>query len=185
MVIEYGCVRLRAVEKEDFDLLFYLINSPKIENTVMGWNFPISRMAHTQWLETFKNTMQCIRLMIELTNSKTIGMMILNQIDWKNRTAELGCKTFASLEDRIKGDTLDAVNGMLKFAFDELGMNCITAPTQETNLPALNLLRKAGFVEEGILRNRLYKSGKFINVISTSMLREEFVQRELSKLSDS
>ena len=181
MIIEYGCVKLRAVEKEDFDLLFYLINSPKIENSVIGWNFPISRMTHMHWIETFKNTMQSIKLMIELTNSKTIGMMTLDQIDWKNRTAELGCKTSAALEDRIKGDTLDAVNGMLKYAFDELGMNCITASTQENNLPALKLLRKAGFVEEGLLRNRLYKSGRFINIISTSMLKEEFTQRELLK----
>ncbi len=41
MNIEYGCVKLRAIEKKDFDLLFYLINSPEIESKTVGWHFPI------------------------------------------------------------------------------------------------------------------------------------------------
>ena len=40
------------------------------------------------------------------------------------------------------------------------------------------LCKKIGFVEEGTLRQRVYKSGKYKNLISVSMLREEYTKRE-------
>ena len=42
MIVKYGCVKLRAIEDKDFDLLFYMINAPEIENNLVGWNFPVS-----------------------------------------------------------------------------------------------------------------------------------------------
>lgn len=178
MIIKYGCVILRAVEKKDFDLLFYLINAPEIECKTVGWHYPISEMSQKQWMEEFKCSGQSIKLMIELTNSNTIGMVMLDDIDWKNRTAEFSCKMSAPLEKRIKGDMLDAVNAILKYAFDELGMNCIYAKILEENIFSQKLCRKAGFVDEGILRKRAYKSGRFISLVSLSILRNEFIERE-------
>lgn len=32
MIIKYGCVKLRAVEEKDFELLLNMINAPEIEN---------------------------------------------------------------------------------------------------------------------------------------------------------
>ena len=103
--------------------------------------------------------------MIELVNSKTIGMIMLDEIDWKNRTATFGCKISAKPQDRIKGDVLDATKGILKYAFHE-------------NFFSQKLCRRVGFVEEGILRKRIYKRGKFKNLIVLSVLKEEFEEKE-------
>lgn len=174
MVIKYGCITLRAIEERDLDLLFYLINAPEIETCTVGWNFPVSYRAHRQWIEDYRCSSKDIRLMIELSNSKTIGMVMLEDIDWKNRTAEMGIKVGVS-QDRMKGDTVDAVRGMLKYAFEELGLNCVRAVILEDNILSHNLCRRVGFTEEGVLRSRTYKRGKFLNLISYSMLKEEFV----------
>lgn len=174
MFVKYGCVTLRAVEDKDFELLFYLINDPEIEKGLIGWNFPVSYSAQKQWMENFKNSLESIKFMIELENSKTIGMVMLEKIDLKNRTAEIACKMSAPLEDRIKGDMSDALKGMIKYAFDELGLNCIVAMILEDNILSRNLCKRVGFIEEGVLRKRVYKEGRFKNVISTSLLKEEF-----------
>lgn len=174
MIVKYGCVTLRAIDKKDFELLFYLINSPEIERDVVGWNFPVSSMAQKKWMKNFKNTLGSIKFMIELDNKKTIGMIMLEHIDWKNRTAEIGCKTGPFLEYRIPGDTTDALKGMIKYAFDELGLNCINGVILEENYLSRNLSKKVGFVEEGILRKRVYKNGKYRNLVSLSLLKEEF-----------
>lgn len=174
MIIEYGCVTLRAIDEKDSEFLYYLINAPEIEETIVGWNFPVSYSEHKQWMSSFKNSLDSIKFMIELKNSKTIGMIMLEHIDWKNRVAEIACKTYAPLEDRIKGDTLDAFRGMLNYAFDELGLNCIAGIILEDNWLSRNLCKKIGFSEEGILRNRVYKSGKFKNLVSISILKEEY-----------
>ena len=99
---------------------------------------------------------------------------MLEKIDLKNRTAEIACKMSAPLEDRIKGDMSDALKGMIKYAFDELGLNCIVAMILEDNILSRNLCKRVGFIEEGVLRKRVYKEGRFKNVISTSLLKEEF-----------
>ncbi|MEY8283639.1 GNAT family protein [Lachnospiraceae bacterium 50-23] len=178
MIINYGCAKLRAIEKEDFDLLFYLINAPEIEKMTGGWCFPISHMAQGQWMETFRNSDKNIKLMIELSNHKTIGMIMLTDIDWKNRNALLEYKMSAPIEDRIKGDMLDAVTGMLKYAFEELGLHCITSLILEENKFSLKLCKRAGFVQEGILRDRIYKEGTYKNQIVLSLLKDEFCERE-------
>lgn len=174
MFIKYGCVTLRAIEEKDSELLFYLINAPEIEETIVGWNFPVSYSQHKQWMSDFKNSLNSIKFMIELNNSKTIGMIMLENFDWKNRVAEIACKTYAALEDRIKGDTQDAFRGMLNYAFNELGLNCIAGIILEDNWLSRNLCKNIGFSEEGILRKRVYKGGEFKNLVSISILKEEY-----------
>lgn len=178
MIIKYGCATLRAIEKEDIDLLLYLINAPEIEDMTVGWHFPLSRMDQEQWMSHFRNSEKSVKLMIELDNSKTIGMVMLENIDWKNRTACFGCKMGAPLKDRIKGDMLDAVRGMLRYAFYELGLNCIHGTILENNKFSRKLCQRAGFVEEGVLRNRIYKNGEYRNLISVSVMKKEFCERE-------
>ena len=181
MVIKYGCVTLRAIEERDADLLFYLINDPVIENCTVGWNFPISYIEHKRWMEQFKNSTKSIKFMIELENSHTIGMIMLENLDWKNRTAEIGYKISAPSENRIKGDMTDAVSGMLKYAFNELGFNCISTVILENNMRSRNLCKRTGFTEEGVLRKRVYKDGTSKNLIVVSILKEEFVEKEILK----
>ncbi len=175
MVIKYGCVELRAIEDKDFELLLHLINAPEIECMTAGWCFPVSSAGQKAWMENFRNSDRSIKLMIELENARTIGLMALENLDWKNRTAAVGCKISAKPEDRIKGDMIDAMKGILGYAFEELGMNCIYGEILEDNLFSRKLSRQAGFSEDGILRKRVYKRGQFRNVVAVSILKEEFM----------
>ncbi len=174
MVIKYGCVKLRAVEKTDFEMLLSLINSPEIESKTVGWHFPISRITQEHWMENFQNSDQSIKLIIELENSEIIGLIMLENLDWKNRSATIGCKISTLSKNRIKGDTVDAVKAIVKYAFDELGMNCIYGEILEDNIFSRKLCKKVGFIEEGILRKRVYKGGGFKNLVVLSILRDEF-----------
>ena len=178
MIIKYGCVTLRAIEKRDFELLFYLINAPEIEHRTVGWSYPVSKSAEERWIENFENSNHSIKLMIELPDAKTIGMVMLEEIDWKNRTASFGCKINPLSKKRRKGDVQDAVKGIITYAFNELGMNCIHGTLQTDNLFSRKLCRRLGFVEEGILRKRVYKNGKYKDLISVSLLKEEFEIKE-------
>ena len=177
MFINYGCAKLRAIEKEDFELLFHMVNAPEIEEMTGGWCFPISRAEQEQWMVNFRNSNRNIKLMIELTNGKTIGMVMFSNIDWKNRNALLEYKMSAPIEDRIKGDMQDAIIGMLKYAFEEMGMHCVTAEILEENKFSMKLCKRVGFIEEGILRDRIYKKGDYRNQIVLSLLKDEFYEK--------
>jgi RimJ/RimL family protein N-acetyltransferase len=112
--------------------------------------------------------------MIELSNKKTIGLSMLFDIDMKNGTAEFGHKISAPAEDRIRGDVVDAVNGMLNYAFNYLRLNCVTARVIEGNIFAEKTLRKVGFQLEGTLRQRVFQEGGYLDMNSFSITKDEF-----------
>lgn len=174
MVITNGCVTLRAIEEKDFDILYEMMNSEAIEKAMGHCTLPLSRHQHREWIANYRNTKEQIRLMIELENGATIGVIMLFDIDMRNGTAEVGYKISAPKDNRLKGDMTDALCGMLNFAFDELRLNCVTARAIEGNEASIRLLERVGFSKEGALRQRLYQSGRYCDVISFSVLKSEY-----------
>lgn len=174
MIIRYGCAILRPIEERDFDLLYFMINDPEIEYLVGGWSYPIGTEQEKEYIRSFRNSDNALKLMIELTNGQTIGMVVARQIDWKNRKAEVGMKTFSNLENRMENDTFDAGVALLDYLFNELGMNCLYGTILENNYFVQKLLKKLHFSIDGVLRHRLFNRGKFHNVIAVSILRDEF-----------
>lgn len=45
-------VTLRAMEKQDCEMVREMFNDPEIENLVVGWAFPVSSYAQEKWFET-------------------------------------------------------------------------------------------------------------------------------------
>ncbi len=176
MIIKNGCVTLRAIEEKDFDILFGMINSPEIEKALGNFSLPVNEKQQREWISNYRNTESQIRLMIELDNGNTIGVMMLYDIDMKNGTAEVGYKTMASREDRLPGDMYDALTGMMKYAFEELRLNCLVAHTVVNNEASERLLRKVGFRQEGVLRQRVYQSNTYWDMKAFSVLKSEFAQ---------
>lgn len=174
MLLKYDCVTLRAIETKDLDLLTEMMNNPEVDAYVGSIHLPVSKESQLKWIESYKNDDKTIRLMIELSNGKTIGMIMLQNIDYINKTAELGIKTYAKFEDRMKNDTISAYKAIISYAFDELNLNCIYSRVVEDNIFALKLNKKFGFIQEGLLRDRLYCKGKYNNIIVSSILKKDY-----------
>ena len=47
-----------------------------------------------------------------------------------------------------------------------------------TNLRAINVYKKCGFKEEGVLRESIYLNGNFIDVILMSVLKNEYIDNQ-------
>lgn len=174
VIIKYGCVTLRPFEDRDLELLHYMINDPEIESGTVGYSYPVSLEQQKEFMKNWRNSSNGIKLMIELSNKKTIGMVSIESIDWKNRTCCTGYKLHAAFEDRIRGDIRDAMIGLHKYIFEELGMNCSYGVILEDNVFSRKLIRSLNGVEEGILRERVYKNGQFKNLVSYSTTKSEF-----------
>ena len=106
-----------------------------------------------------------------LDNGRFIGQCGFVQVSWKNRRAEIAIM----LDSHALGQGFgtDAVSVLCKFAFDELNLHKLKATVFDFNLPAIRCYEKCGFVQEGILKDEVYREGKYHNAIVMALYKTE------------
>lgn len=170
MILHGTHVTLRAIELEDADLLREMINDPNMEAFVVGYSFPISKFQQSEWIKNIGSKKNEFRAIIDV-NGTAIGTVMLTDIDFKNGTAEIHIK-IAATQNRGCGYGKDVVNCLTDYAFDDLRLNCVYCSIREDNIASQKLFESCGYVYEGTLRNRMFKSGQQYNLKSYSKIKE-------------
>jgi ribosomal-protein-alanine N-acetyltransferase len=124
-------------------------------------------------MQSFFDEKQRIRWGIaQKTDNTIVGHCGFFDIDKFNCSAEISyCLKSGSWGQGIMTEALDA---MLKFGFEDYGFNRIVAKVMKGNAGSIKVLQKLGFVEEGILRESLYKNGQYHDLIVFSVLKSEY-----------
>jgi RimJ/RimL family protein N-acetyltransferase len=170
MNIKGNIVTLRAVERSDATLLRELINDTETEKMLGGSSYPVSEHAQVAWIDGLDREQDTLRCIIENdTAGESIGTVILSSIDFKNGNAEVHLK-IANGSSRGKGYGTDAIRAIVNYGFTELRLRCVYAQIIEYNEPSVKLFTKCGFELEGVLKERLFKDGKYHNVLVYSKL---------------
>lgn len=165
-------VVLRAMEPTDCELVREMFNDPEIERLVVGWAFPLSQYAQEKWYEKHYGD-QDFRFIIETPEDGAVGVATLLDIDWKNRMAQHGIKLL-NTRHRGRGIGTDAVMAIMRYAFDELGLNRLNGSWFPDNIPSKTMYMKLGWKEEGIRRKYIYKQGAFRDLVETGVLAEDY-----------
>ena len=172
MIIRGEKIILRAVETDDNAMLLSLINDPDTEMMLGGSSGPISEAEQLKWFDHLERTKDILRCIIAVLGDRTaVGTVILSDIDQKNGTGHIHIKM--SKEGRGKGYATDAVNTLVKYAFNELRLHCIYANILEYTDASVRLFEKCNFKRDGVLRARVFKNGKYFNMFTYSILLED------------
>ena len=147
-------VTLRAMEKQDCEMVREMFNDPEIENLVVGWAFPVSSYAQEKWFEAHYSDNTNFRFVIETEEDGSVGIATLTGIDWKNRRATHGIK-LANKERRAKGIGTDTVMAIMRYAFDELQLNRLDGSWFPDNAPSKGMYTKC-LVVVGILADEYH-----------------------------
>lgn len=129
-----------------------------------------------QWFEQYmKNRGTQVRCaIIEEETNEFIGLVYLLDIDPINCRALYGIM-IGEKKYQGKGYGTLATIQILEHAFYNLNLNKIFGFWLEENIRSINLAKKCGFSEEGLMRQHVFKEGKYKNMIVMSILKEEFV----------
>lgn len=173
MDIKGKFVTLRAIEKDDLELMRKMMNDPEIENLVVGWAFPVSKYQQNQWYENNINNNNNLRFIIETPDDGAVGLATLTDIDWKNRKAYHGIK-LANQRNRTKGIGTDTVMAIMRYAFNELQLNRLDGNWFESNIASQNLYIKCGWKIEGKQRKSVYKNGEYRDLVVVGVLKEDY-----------
>ena len=102
------------------------------------------------------------------------GLVNLDGLDFPNSHAEIGIAITTSLQ-RGQGFASEALELLLDFAYGELSLQRIWCRIISGNDPSIRLFTRAGFVQEGILRRHVRRSGEFRDMLVYGLLRDEYL----------
>ncbi|MBS2969524.1 GNAT family N-acetyltransferase [Metabacillus sp. KIGAM252] len=103
-----------------------------------------------------------------------LGFAALHSIEWNNQCGLLAIG-IGEEENRGKGYGAEALQLLLQYAFYELNLNRVGLDVISYNEPAIRAYRKAGFTEEGRLRETVLRDGKAFDRIVMGILRREWI----------
>ncbi len=165
-----GAINLEPMKKKYIEKIAEILEDPEAKE-MLG---VIDKPNISNYID--KNT----RSFIIEENGEILGVVELFNISWKNRRAELSIvlKSVA----RGRGYGYEAIQRILQFGFEDLGLNRIWLRVLESNERALNLYQRVGFVREGLCREESLRKGKFVNQIQMSILKREWVKGNINNI---
>jgi RimJ/RimL family protein N-acetyltransferase len=83
--------------------------------------------------------------------------------------------------DRGQGHGTEALDMLLRYAFDELNLYRVAAATVEYNTGAIRFLERAGFVVEVCRRQAIQRDGKRWDAVMLGLLRDEWKRQVMSE----
>lgn len=104
----------------------------------------------------------------------TVGIM---HLDWRNRRCEFGPIFIGELEYRGRGIAKEAEILVLDYCFNHLGLHKVIAHVPESNAEVLALHEAAGFKRDILLRDHIFRAGRFEGLHLLSCLDSEFRER--------
>ena len=102
-----------------------------------------------------------------------LGTVSLKHIDPINRNAEYAVGFRKSAHGR--GAARFATRELLRYAFEERGLERVYLSAMASNPRACLFYEKAGFVLEGVSRKHFYSHGAFCDMNNYAILREEYL----------
>ncbi|MCK5793983.1 MAG: GNAT family N-acetyltransferase [Anaerolineales bacterium] len=176
-------LRFRAIEKEDLPKFVKWLNDPEIKYG-LSMVVPLSLAEEENWFENLLKRSSYERPMaIEIQPDPQVNEWIfvgncgLIQIDWQNRSSEVGI-FIGEKGYWNQGFGTNAMRLIIKHGFENLNLHRIWLRVFETNQQAMRSYEKAGFTQEGIYRQAQYLDGKYVDVIIMSMLKSEWQEQQ-------
>ena len=108
-----------------------------------------------------------------LDGDRLIGFVVIHSIEWNNQSGTLAIG-IGEPEFRGRGLGGEALTLILNYAFNELNLHRVGLDVISTNERAIRAYRKAGFKEEGRMRESVYRDGQRADRVMMSILRDEW-----------
>ncbi|MEW6406445.1 MAG: GNAT family protein [Chloroflexota bacterium] len=172
-------VRLRAIERDDVKRYYEWVNDPEVTRSLALY-LPMSNQDEEQWFERVSHGDPNEKpLAIEVRDGdgwKLIGNCGVFGIEWVNSSAELGIM----IGDKTcwnQGHGTEVMILLLRHCFETLNLHRVFLRVYADNTRGLRAYEKAGFVEEGRMREAVFKHGKYDDVVFMGVLRSEWNAR--------
>ena len=156
---------------EDAQVLMEMNNDPMITQFVVGSPRLVTLDEQIIWMSRLKNEKNIDRFMIDF-KGQAVGTIIISDISECNKTGNMNIKLLPISWG--KGIGTKSIQLALDYCFNKKKLMCITAHILSYNNASIALFTKSGFKKEGVLRSRVLKNDKRCDLVSFSILKDEY-----------
>jgi UDP-4-amino-4,6-dideoxy-N-acetyl-beta-L-altrosamine N-acetyltransferase len=166
-----GVVSLRPLELGDITRILEWRNLPGVAG-YMYTDHRISESEHARWFAGAMTDDTKRYWIIELDGAP-VGVANLYDISAPHKRASLALYL---ADERVRGLGVGAATDrfLIRFAFEDLGLEKLCAEVIATNEPGVEVHRHRGFQVDGVLRRHVIKAGRRVDVVTLSLLREDW-----------
>ncbi|GGH55219.1 putative N-acetyltransferase YoaA [Paenibacillus silvae] len=146
-------------EVTEFYDLESFIEVKQAEELIHRWNDRYAKLEGMRWGITYP------------AEDKVIGTCGFHNWSKEHFKAEIGYEL--APEHWRKGLMTEVIGRVVQYGFKELGLHRIEAFVDPKHIASRKLLEKAGFTEEGTLRDCFYEKGKFVDAVVYAILSKD------------
>jgi RimJ/RimL family protein N-acetyltransferase len=180
-------IELKPFGKDDFSRLIDWIKTPEF---LLQWAGPIFHFPLDEsQLDTYlKDSLEDLSLrkiykVLDLADRSIIGHIELNDIDLQNKSATLCRVLIGEPALRNQGIGLQMLRKILEIGFNRLKLHRIDLVVFNFNQAAIKCYEKAGFKEEGHIREARKIGNEYWSLFQMSILEDEWkLKREPDEL---
>ena len=163
-------VYISPMNPEDAEIYTKWLNNPNIVQFLNVHNSLVSIPSEREYLDNFCKKEFHLAI-IKKENDELIGNIGLDDVNYKNGTAELGI--FIGEEENLgKGYGSEAINLLTDYCFKELRMHTVYLTVYSNNPRAKKSYEKCGFVECGRRHEAVFLGGKYIDLIYMELINK-------------
>src|ERR1035437_6165027 len=190
-MMETERVVLTAIEPENIPAIVRWRNMPEVYRGFIEYE-PLSTGAQAEFLATLAST-RTRRLWLissrerlastDVTERRRtddavpVGTVGIMNLDWRNRRCEFGPIFVGEMEYRGRGVAKEAELLVLNYCFNHLGLHKVIAHVPESNADVIHLHEAVGFRRDIVLRDHIFRAGRFEGLHLLSCLASEFRER--------
>ncbi len=168
-------IRLRAYRQSDLELARAFLNDPEVGQYMRpGIFFPLREDDELKWYQSLDaNSEKLYSFAIELQASgEYIGGCGVVDISAKNRVGSVGLFLGPAYLGRGLGS--DTLRVLVDFCFGEINLNKVKLMVYSFNPRAIRCYEKLGFRREGVLREEIFRHGRYHDLHVMGLLRQEW-----------
>ena len=170
-------VYFRAFEEEDIDAIYRWRNDDELNKMTVGLNRKICRDDIAKWVRSKMphNPFEVYwAICANDDTKKIIGYTQLTEIHFINSSANFSGILIGDKDYRDGFAWLETYLFIMEYAFERLGLNRLYGSSIIGHKDSNNIGKLLLWTKEGIMRQAVFKNGKFYDVSLSSILKEDY-----------
>jgi RimJ/RimL family protein N-acetyltransferase len=168
-------ITLREISRDDLPIINRWRSDPVVADGIGAPRRFIGLDVDVKWYEEYltrrSSEVRCAVCLAE--SGQLVGMVSLTRIDYIHRNAEFNAMV-GEREAKNRGVGTEATRAMVRHGLFDLNLHRIYVSILRDNVSSIRMCEKAGFREEGTIREGAYKNGRYHDLVLMGLIKSDW-----------